>query len=82
MKPTAQQLKYRKALEGAIDSAGRDLQAAELLAVTSHFVGQLIALQDQSKYTNDQVLTLVIENIQQGNNEAVDKLLNETGGNA
>lgn len=82
MKPTEQQLKFRKALEGAIDSAGRDLQAEEILAVTSHFVGQLIALQDQRKYTSEQVMDLVTQNIQRGNDEAVASLRDTTGGSA
>jgi len=75
-------LRFRKGLEGALRDGGADLQADEILAVTAHFLGQLIALQDQRKYDSEMVMALVIENIQQGNSEAVAKLQNETGGNA
>lgn len=82
VQPNEKHLKFRKALEAAIAIGGADLQAEEILAVTAHFVGQLIALQDQRRYTSDAVMTLVTENIQKGNQEAVDNLLNATGGHA
>jgi hypothetical protein len=80
--PNEKHLRLRKALEGALRDAGADLQADEILALTAHFLGQLIALQDQRKYNSEMIMTLVTENIQQGNDEAVAKLRNETGGSA
>lgn len=80
--PNLKHLRYRKALENAIAQGGADLQAEELLAITVHFVGQLIAMQDRRRFTSDAVMTLVTGNIQQGNQEVLNKLLTETGGSA
>lgn len=80
--PNPQQLAFRGALEAAIAQHGATLDAVELLAVTSHLVGQLIALQDQRSYTPAMVLQLVQDNIEQGNAEAVNSLLTGVGGNA
>lgn len=82
VKPNERHLKFRKALENAIRDGGSELQADEILAITAHFVGQLIALQDQRKYNSEIIMELITENIQKGNGEAVDKLIHETGGNA
>lgn len=73
--PSAAQLAYRRALEQAMRDHGQDLDAIELLAVTCHMVGQLIALQDQRRYTPDQAMQIVSANIQRGNQEVVDQLL-------
>ena len=81
-KPTEQQLAFRKALEAAIRDHGATLDATELLAITSHFVGQLVALQDQRRYTADMVMDMVFANLQQGNGEVVAGLLDKTGGSA
>lgn len=82
VKAKPQHVAFRKALERAIAEHGAELQAEEILAVTAHFMGQLIALQDQRKYTGEMVMALVTQNIERGNTEAIEKLLNETGGNA
>ena len=80
--PTEQQLAFRKALEAAIRDHGATLDATELLAITSHFVGQLVALQDQRRFTADAVMDLVFQNLQQGTQEVVAGLLDKTGGSA
>jgi len=80
--PSVQQLAFRGALEAAIAQHGATLDATELLAVTSHLVGQLIALQDQRRYTPAMVMQLVQDNIEQGNSEVVNGLLAAEGGHA
>lgn len=50
--------------------------------MVAHFLGQLIALQDQTRFKPDQVMTLVAQNIEAGNREVIDGLLNNTGGQA
>jgi len=80
--PTEKHIAFRKSLEEAIRKSGQELQAEEILAITAHFVGQLVALQDQRKYTAEMVMTLVSENIEQGNKEAIEGLLNNTSGYA
>lgn len=82
VKPNENHLKFRKELEDAIRKGGLELQAEEILAITAHFVGQLIALQDQRKYNSETIMELVTENIQKGNTEVIEKLICETGGNA
>lgn len=56
-----------------------DLDAMELLAVASQFVGNMIALQDQRRVTPAMAMELVANNIQIGNQAAVDNILNTKG---
>lgn len=80
--PNEQQLAFRHALEETIRTHGATLDAIELLAILSHLVGQVVALQDQRKYTGAKVMELVAENIEAGNRAVIEKLLSETGGHA
>lgn len=80
--PKAEHLAFRKALEAAIAQHGRTLKAEELLAIASHLVGQLVALQDQRTMTPEMAMDLIAANIQAGNDSAIDQLLTQTGGNA
>lgn len=82
IKPNAQHLAFRKALEAAIAHHGQDLDAAELLAITANLVGQLIALQDQRCMTPSMAMHLVRTNIEAGNQQAVNSLLFQGGGHA
>jgi hypothetical protein len=79
--PSTAQLAARKSLEGVLREH-QHLDAIELCAVTAHFLGQLIALQDQTKFTSAQVMELVAQNIEAGNQEVIDGLLGATGGTA
>lgn len=81
-KPTAVQLAFRDSLERAVKAHGTTLDAVELLAVLSHLVGQVIALQDQRRYSPDTIMELVQSNIEQGNAEVINGLLASTGGHA
>lgn len=69
--PTPQHLAYREAIEKAMRDHGATLDALELLAITSHLVGQLVALQDQRKVTAEIALEVVQRNLEQGNAEVV-----------
>jgi hypothetical protein len=80
--PSAQQLAYRRALEAAMAQHAASLDAVEILAVLSHMVGQVIALQDQRTMTSQMAMAIVANNIEHGNREVVDRLLTETGGHA
>lgn len=55
------------------------LTAEEMLALSAHMTGQIIALQDQSTMTRDMALTLVTQNVEQGNLEAVQGLMKTEG---
>jgi hypothetical protein len=78
--PTSQSKKFQKALERVIGNEGKDLDSTIILAVTANLVGRLIAMQDQRKYTPAQVMKMVGENIEQGNLEVIEGLLNEQTG--
>lgn len=80
--PSAQHLAFRRALEECIRKEALTMQADEILAVLSHMVGQVIAMQDQRRYSSEAVMHLVSLNIEGGNAEAIASLLNDTGGTA
>lgn len=80
--PSEQHLAYRRAIEEAIRVHGATLDASELLAITAHLCGQLIALQDQRKMTPAMAIELVQQNLEQGNREVIDGLLKAPGGRA
>lgn len=44
-----------------------EMDATHMLATLSYTVGQMIALQDQRKYTAGQIMELVSSNIEAGN---------------
>jgi len=60
----------------------KDLPAIEVLAIMSNLLGKLIALQDQTLYTPEQVMRIVAKNIETGNAEALADLLGRPGGHA
>ncbi|WP_420335543.1 hypothetical protein [Roseibium sp.] len=52
--------------------------AAELLAVSSQLVGNLIALQDETRMSPDLAMEIVLQNIEEGNRTAIAGLEAET----
>lgn len=52
-----------------------------VLAVAAQVVGQVLAMQDQRKFTSEMAMQIVIENIQVGNRHALEEIQN-TKGNA
>lgn len=80
--PSPQHLAFRKALEAAVAEHADNMDAMDILAVLSHMVGQVIALQDQRKVTPAMALALVDANIAAGNKEVADNLLRAPGGHA
>jgi hypothetical protein len=69
-------------LKAALGNSGRDIDAAELLAVSAQFVGMLIAMQDQRTMTPEAAMDTVARNIQIGNLEALESNLGRPGGAA
>lgn len=47
------------------------MPAEELLAVAANFLGKLCAYQDQRKFTQQQVMEIIIKNLELGNQQAV-----------
>lgn len=58
------------------------MPAEELLALTSNVTGRLCAMQDQRRYTASEVMEMVSQNLQRGNQQMLDMLILETRGNA
>lgn len=58
------------------------LPSEHMLAVASHMVGQMIAMQDQRRFTSATIMELVSRNIEAGNRIAVEALINNTAGHA
>jgi len=58
------------------------MQPMEMLAIVSQLVGNMIALQDQTKYCVTAVMAVVNENMLIGNKVAVDTFLGQPVGNA
>jgi hypothetical protein len=56
-----------------------NLSGPEMLAIASQFVGNLIAAQDQRRFTSQQVMRLVSDNIEEGNRMAIAALLDTKG---
>lgn len=79
--PTAKHLAYRKALTDALEKFKDELRADEMLAVTAHLVGQIIAVQDQRAMTPSMAMQIVSQNIEAGNRSVLDGLESQ-GGNA
>lgn len=80
--PDARHTAYLNELKAALGNSGRDIDAAELLAVTSQFVGMLIAQQDQRRMTPSMAMDIVANNIEIGNASALAELNGPMGGAA
>lgn len=55
------------------------LRADEMLAIASHFVGQIVALQDQRKVTPQEAMRIVAANIEKGNRQVIRQRLGAAG---
>ena len=62
----------------------REMTALEMLAVAANMVGKLVAMQDQSKVSPERVMETVARNVELGNRQVLDALLDEqrTAGSA
>jgi len=58
---------------------GAKLSSLELLAIASNAVGKIIALQDQRKVTSEMAMTIVGKNIEIGNAQAIEQVMNSKG---
>lgn len=73
--PKQAHLDFRNDVLAVLEKHKTRLDAVDMLAVTSHLVGQLIALQDQTKVTPEMALAVVSANIEKGNAEVLDPVL-------
>lgn len=70
---------FNAAMKGVLAQFQDKLTGLEMLAVASHLVGVLIAVQDQRTVTQDMAMELVARNIEAGNAEAIGSLLKSEG---
>lgn len=79
--PTADQIALMNDLKAAL---GRhtSLDGQQMLAVTAQLVGNLVAFQDQRRFTPELVMEMVAANIEQGNLMAVHGLVGNVQGRA
>lgn len=61
---------------------GESASALEILAISAQITGKLIALQDQTKVTKEVAMETVARNIELGNQQVIEALLQSKGGNA
>ena len=72
----------RRDMLGLLRKHSATVDAVETLALAAHVVGQIMALQDQFKYTPQQLTNLVVKNIEEGNRRTIEDFINAEGGNA
>lgn len=61
--------------KACVGREGADIDALEILAIASQFVGNLIAVQDCRRYSSAMILEMVGINIEVGNRIAVETLV-------
>ena len=72
--PSPQQLAFRNDVVEVMRKH-KDLRAVEMLAMASHVVGQIVAMQDQRNVTPQVAMEIVARNLEQGNKDALDGVL-------
>ena len=72
--PTSTHQEFRRKLLALLDDHAGKLDALEMLAISAHVVGQLVAMQDQREVTPQIAMACISRNIEQGNREAVNDI--------
>lgn len=62
-----------------LDKHAGKLDSKDMLALSAHLVGQLIAMQDQRVVTRELALEIVMRNIERGNQEAINNVMKSEG---
>jgi len=79
IEPTAAHRAFRDDMIEVLRKHGASLASWELLALSAHLTGQIIALQDQRTMSPEAAMNIVAENIEKGNKEVIDGLANPLG---
>jgi hypothetical protein len=82
IQPDARHEAFLAELKAALGNSGKDIDAAELLAISSQFVGMLLAMQDQRTMTIDRAMATIERNIEIGNHTAIEANLGRPEGAA
>lgn len=70
---------FNRAIKAVLEQFKDKLSNMEMLAVSAHLVGVLIAVQDQRIITSAVALDSVSKNIEAGNKEAMEEIQNSAG---
>lgn len=62
---------FRADMLSVLDKHTGHLDGVVMLSILAHTLGQLMAMQDATKYTAESLTEIVIQNIQSGNAQAV-----------
>lgn len=68
-----------QAIFAALRPYSDELGGIGMLALFSQIVGKMIAVQDQTKYSRDQIMDMVGRNIEEGNQQVVSALMSPQG---
>lgn len=71
IKPSAKHVSFRDDAIALLNKHAGGLDATEMLALSAHLVGQIIAMQDQQKVSCERALDIVGRNIEVGNAEVL-----------
>lgn len=69
-------------LKEVLKKYGGDMTAEEILALCSQLVGNVLALQDQTKWTASMLMKIIARNIEVGNAVAIASIMGEPQGEA
>lgn len=62
-----------------VNKHAEKVTSLELLAIAANMVGKIIAMQDQRTVTREMALEIVVKNIEQGNQQVIEKLAQSKG---
>lgn len=82
VKPSPEHVKLRASILDVMAREVPDMPPDQMVAVVAYFLGQMIAMQDQRRWTPAQMMELVAQNIEAGNRDAIAHTFSKTEGSA
>jgi hypothetical protein len=82
VQPTKEYDELQREVMNVIKKYSDNMDAIEILAILSYTVGQCCAMQNQYKYNSDMLMRIISQNIELGNQHAIDSIFENTKGNA
>lgn len=72
--PSAVHVAFRNDCITMLNKHSGNLPAIEMLALSAHLLGQIVAMQDQRTTTKEMAMQTIFANIEKGNSEVIDAL--------
>lgn len=79
VEPKPEHMAFRADILALLDKHSGSLPAVEMLALSSHLVGQILAMQDQRSLTPTMGMELIKSNVEVGNAEAIAEIMSDSG---